>query len=395
VKRRAWKIISIAVVLVVAFGFASVFASDEPVPILYTGDDEGGAGEVADTEEFVPTGLKFYADTNPKTPNDFNHFGDVYMAGQNCVVTGTVKGSVYVGGSDVRFTDTIVDGNVYVGASTYSGNLDLDGTLYLFGNSINDDSTVDGNIYAFGNIVNLTGDYKNSVMISAASVSFAGRVEHDLSISCEELIVEDEAEIGGILDIQVGSQESYDKLPEKYKKNARIIDYEPKFALKGWHLVRILIVGPIVAFLLGMLFLRFWRKRFMHIQETTKKKFGWALLTGLGVLILTPIVGIVLIAVLWPATIFPMIAIGITAYFMAYLGGIGIMHLIGRWFWKLFNKEINSYIELATGVVLVNILFALPMLVPQLAWITVPAFMVLYITGAGAFTLSIFTPTVD
>lgn len=90
-----------------------------------------------------------------------------------------------------------------------------------------------------------------------------------------------------------------------------------------------------------------------------------------------------------------MIAIGITAYFMAYLGGIGIMHLIGRWFWKLFNKEINSYIELATGVVLVNILFALPMLVPQLAWITVPAFMVLYITGAGAFTLSIFTPTVD
>ena len=143
-------------------------------------------------------------------------------------------------------------------------------------------------------------------------------------------------------------------------------------------------------FLLGLVFLRFWEERFKHVKEMVKTKFGWSILAGLGVIILTPIVAIIAIVILWPASFFPMLTVISASFFMAYLGGIVIMKFIGDWFWGLFGKKINKYLSLLTGVILINILFMLPLLVSQIAWITVPAFLLLYLTGAGAFVLSIF-----
>ncbi len=338
-------------------------------------------------------GIKAIADTNSKTDNDFVHDGDLYIAGQNCIVTGEISGNVFAGGQDVKLSNPKIDGSAFIGASTYSGDVELGGSMYLFAGSINDNSSVTGNVYAFGGNVILTGTYDKSVLVYAGEVTLTSscKIMGDFEVSCENLTIDDSAEINGKANISVGSEEALNKLPAKYQADAKIEDYEDNYASgrkkATW---RTLIISPIFMFLLGMIFIRFWEDRFKHIQKMVKEKFGWSILTGLGVLILAPIAGLILIVLLWPASVFPVIAIIFAVYLMASLGGIVIMQLIGKWLWKLMGKEVNKYIALATGVVIVHLIFCLPLLVSQVAWITVPAYLLLYLVGSGAFTLSIF-----
>ncbi|MEZ4813205.1 MAG: polymer-forming cytoskeletal protein [Caldisericia bacterium] len=368
------KVFAVVIVLAVLLGVGAVFA--QPV--------EEGVDLI---------GIKAIADTNPKTDNDFVHEGDLYMAGQNCIVIGEISGNVFAGGQDVKFSNPKITGSAFIGASTYSGDIDLGGSMYLFAGSINDNSNVTGNVYAFGGNVILTGTYDKSVVIYAGEVTLTSSciIMGDLEVSCENLTIDDSAVINGKANISVGSEEAINKLPAKYQTDAKIEDYDKNYAAgrkkATW---RTLIISPIFMFLLGMIFIRFWEDRFKHIQKMVKEKFGWAILTGLGALLLAPIVGLILIILLWPASIFPVIAIIFAVYLMASLGGIVIMQMLGKWLWKLTGKEINKYLALATGVVIVHLIFCLPLLVSQIAWITVPAYLLLYLVGSGAFTLSVF-----
>ena len=335
------------------------------------------------------TGVITTAGSNPSTETDLVHRGDLYMAGQSCVVTGEVTSNVMVAGSDVHLSKAVVGASCFVGASKYTGSADVGGSMYIFAADINDDSTVKHNIYVFGNVINLTGNYGLSVIAYGATVHIDGNIEGDLTVGCEELSFGESASINGKVSIDIGSDKALESLPPEYRDDARVVS-DPANKSKPI-VVRTLIVSPIFLFLLGLVFLRFWEKKFQHVKEMVKEKFGWSILAGLGVLILTPIVAIITIVILWPASFFPMLTVAFSAFFIAYLGGIVIMKFIGDWFWGLFGKTINKYLSLLTGVVLVQLLFMLPLLVSQIAWITVPAFLLLYITGAGAFVLSIFT----
>lgn len=370
-KKSMKRFIVVALVLMVVAGIGTALA------ISPNGNGNG------DVKGIITT-----SDKNPSTQTDLVHKGDLYMAGQSCVVTGEVTSNVMVAGSDVHLSKAIVGASCFVGASKYTGSADVGGSMYIFAGEINDDSTVAHNLYVFGSSINLTGNYGLSVIAYGATVHIDGIIEGDLTVGCEKLSFGESASVNGKISIDIGSEEALKSLPPEYQDDARVVSNPVKKAKPI--VTRTLIVSPIFIFLLGLVFLRFWEERFKHIKEMVKTKFGWSILAGLGVIILTPIVAIVAIVILWPASFFPMLTVIFASFFMAYLGGIVIMKFIGDWFWGLFGKKINKYLSLLTGVILINILFMLPLFASQIAWVTVPAFLLLYLTGAGAFVLSIF-----
>ena len=97
----------------------------------------------------------------PSIQTDLVHKGDLYMAGQSCVVTREVTSNVMVAGSDVHLSKAIVGASCFVGAFKYTGSADVGGSMYIFAGEINDDSTVAHNLYVFGSNINLTGNYVN------------------------------------------------------------------------------------------------------------------------------------------------------------------------------------------------------------------------------------------
>ncbi len=367
-KKTTRRIFAVIVILVIIAGIGSVFASQDK------------------KNEIDIKGIMSLTGKNPTTPNNLVHDGDLYIAGQDCIVTGEIKGNVLVTGSDVRFSNPTVKGSVLVGSSKYSGDIDLEGSLYIFSGTVNDNSRIEGNVYVFGGDVVLTGTYETSVIVYAGDVTFSGSVAGDFVVNCDKLIIEETARVGG--EISVGSEEALNSLPEEYRENARVYSNYSENIKRM--IIRSLIVTPIFMFLLGLLFLRFWEKRFRHIQKMIKEKCGWSILAGLGVLVLTPIIGLVVIMILWPASLFPVFAIIITAFLMSYLGGLVIMEMVGKWLWKLVGRKVNKYLSLFVGIIVVYAIFCLPLLVPQASWITIPSYILLYITGAGAFVVSIF-----
>jgi hypothetical protein len=392
-KKTTRRIFAVIVILVIIAGIGLAFAGQDNDSLKGIEDKvEKSLRDIQSTFAYAERaeieGIMSLTGKNPTTQNNLVHDGDLYIAGQDCIVTGEIRGNVLVAGSDVRFSNPTVKGSVLVGSSNYSGDIDLEGSLYIFSGTVNDDSRIEGNVYVFGGDVTLTGTYETSVIMYGGNVTFSGSVAGDFVVNCDKLIIEDTASVGGKAEISVGSEEALNSLPEEYRENARVhSDYSENIKRM---IIRSLIVTPIFMFLLGLLFLRFWEKRFRHIQKMVKEKCGWSILAGLGVLVLTPIVGLIVIMILWPASLFPVFAIILVAFLMSYLGGLVIIEMVGKWLWKLVGRKVNKYLSLLIGVIVVYAIFCLPLLVPQASWITIPSYILLYTTGAGAFAISIF-----
>lgn len=409
--RRTLSILGISAILLTVFALA--FASPARAAEIITGDPDAilPAGQVVDD--------------------------DLFIAGQNVRVEGTVNGDVFAAGNKVEVTGTI-DGNLFVGSQLFVNNGTVNGSVISFSYvaTAGPAAVVADNIYGFAFSVNAEeGSYVGrSLYAFAYQAVISGQVGRDLNFFGSALRVD--GDIGRNLKAQISEPEGkqgyeygpwtmwmpgtvevlepgYDvsagtvggetdiQIAEYQRPNSPAINVEPRtlwgFAVASWVITRI---GEFISLLIvGALLFLVWPTQMQRVEDQATK-YPWRSL-GLGFLaaILFPFVFVLAVMVIIMLAILlgiislgqlagPILALGFlltglatAAFFVAGLLGAKAIfgHLVGSRLLQSTTEDKGWGLLL---ILLVGLLiYEVVALVPILGWLVGLAIVLL---GWGA-----------
>ncbi len=292
--------------------------------------------------------------------------GDAYLAGREMVVNGAVAGSVYAAGSTLVINGT-VGGNVYaiVGNIEIVGN--VSGNVYAFGSDVHlrKDTTVAGNAFLAGSRIALDGTVGGYSKLAAAEVALNGTVTSYADAGTTTLRLGKDSKVGGNLNYwsdtdlvatpgtSIGGATTRHNPPQLQWGAAARDNLERGNAIWGfiW-----LLATLIAAAVLMKLFPLAWKQGIDQIAG----KPGQTILTGMAVLFIAPVAGILLtISILG-------IPLGLTifgAYFLLlFVGPIVAALWIGQQLARLLNQPVGLVAATTAGLLLLWILGFVPVL---------------------------------
>ncbi|MFA5317154.1 MAG: hypothetical protein WC369_07030 [Dehalococcoidales bacterium] len=327
--------------------------------------------------------------------------GDLYVAGTDIIIDGTVNGDVFGFGTNITING-IVNGGVTLAGQTVTVNGEIAHGARLAGNTINVGGNIGGDLLTAGNFVNVasTSSIGRDFLFGAASVRINGPVEGyikggggqvtltsgvggDADLQVDELTIASTANIQGNLaytsenevNIQSGAQiggTTTHKLPEVRQP----VKASP---FSG-------IVGQVIAFLMtllaGITVILLAPRRAAGVAASIRRKPWLSLGWGAIILFATPIAALVTFITVIGV---PVGLIGLTIYGIAiYLSQIAVGLFIGYWIIGYFSKvESRGALvgALALGFAILTLLKLIPYVGPWL-WLATALF------GIGAMALS-------
>ena len=358
---------------------------------------------------------------------------DLFIAGQNVRIEGTVNGDVFAAGNQVEVTGTI-DGNLFVGSQLFTNNGTVNGSVYSFSYVAVTGPTayVADNMFGFAFAVQTeAGSFVGrSAYAFAYQATVSGQVGRDLNFYGSALRVD--GSIGRNLKAQI-SEPKYTQTPQfgpwmpgnvtimqpGYEVSAatiggetdiQVVEYQAPtpqnnlptptlwgIAVAGWVVNR---VGEFIAlFLLGILLYLLWPKQMERVEDQITAH-PWRSL-GLGFLaaILFPfafmlaVVIIILLAILLgvislghlagPILALGFLLLGLAAVVFCIAGLLAAKSIFG---YLVGSRILQSSVEdSGWGVVLILLvgllLYELVALVPFLGWLVA---LVVILLGWGA-----------
>ncbi len=194
---------------------------------------------------------------------------DLLAAGQNLIVSGRIRGDCILGGMSAT-VDGVVDGSIMAAGSEIRLSGECRTSARLFGRGIDVDGRIERNLIAFGETIILgkngwvENDFyggANNITIQGriggdfdaygAQVYLAGKVDGDVEIEGEDIIIEPTAIIGGDLttvgenkpQIEPGAQilgETRHEFPEKDERSGYTF---ASFLFDSWWYLAMLLAG--------------------------------------------------------------------------------------------------------------------------------------------------------
>lgn len=311
--------------------------------------------------------------------------GDVYCAGQTIDITGTVEGDVMCAGQTVSITGTVA-GNIRVAGQTVTLAGPVGHNVTAFGQtvSLGNGSTVTGDVTAFAQTLQLSGKIGRDLVGGGQAATLFGEVARNANISGENITLVGGSRIGGDFDYTSRGQAAVASTAVVAGQTAR---HDPPkqsevqvdtAAARAWSTVYWF--GAM--FVLGLLLLACVPRTFKTADSTMVSQGGWALLAGIGALIMTPIVAILLfVTVLGIPAAIALLLLWVVAMMT---GTVYSGYSVGRWVimqakWKIKALRVTS---LALGL----LIFALVMLVPIVGGLL---FFVAFVWGLGGIVLMV------
>lgn len=300
--------------------------------------------------------------------------GDLYAAGANIKISGVVKGDVLAAGGMLEITGEIEDDVRVAG-----GNINIQGavigdSLTVAGGNVNveEGSVIGGGILFGAGSVNINTDVTRGIMGGGGSVRIDGSVGKDVYVGAEELTLGTKAAVAGDLTYQA---EKEARLLETATVSGRIRQILPsqkrvtvemnkpelikevgkkfKFGMALWSYSAALVVGGLALY--------FFRKPSQQIVSELEK--NWPACLGWGFL---------LIIVALPALIMLMVTmiglplaliLGLLFVIDLYLSKLVVGMALGRKLESLFPKQkMGVYLSFALGLAVYYLLGSLPVL---------------------------------
>ncbi|MSU76231.1 hypothetical protein EXS54_02045 [Patescibacteria group bacterium] len=304
--------------------------------------------------------------------------GDVIAAGSKVIITGTVTGSVWAAGSDVTISGTVNNSVRAAGSNvTVTGKVDRD--VLAAGSNVNiaSGSTVGRDVVTGGNDVTINGSVGRNVKVGGQNVTIGGPVAGSVNATVQSLKLAAGAKIGGT--INYNSPKELSKDPAAQVIGA--VTFNKVSEQKGggesfpsrlagqfyWFLASVLLM-------LGILL--YARRAAVKASDLILKRPLAAGLTGLGFLILTPLVMFVFLILIVgiPLSLITLLGYILVIYSAKIFVSLTIGHAVLRQkqdkFWFTFGTGI-------LGLALFYILATLPFVGMLVTFLTV-------IFGAGA-----------
>jgi len=307
--------------------------------------------------------------------------GDLVAAGAMLVIEGNVVGDLLAAGGEVDVLGNVSDDvRVAGGEVTVSGS--IAGDLVVAGGTVKvlPGALIQGDMLVVGGQIMLNGVVNGDVKMLGGELSLGGTIRGNLDAELDSLRLGDNAVVGGSIKYTspnemkisdtavIGGEVEYISVQVNRELRSYIAE-----VIIGVYLMQFLI-AVVGALLLALLF----NKGVTAVVQTGMKNFWMSLLMGLGVLVLMPIVGVLLLI-----TVFGM-PLGFVVLFLyviwliiaGILGGI----VFGSWLFKVLGKGKKYLVDwkrVVVGVFLLTLLGA----VPLIGWLLSAAF---FLVALGA-----------
>lgn len=364
---------ALIVILLATFMFSSpAFAEVEKEPQRTTGN----LAKISQTVMLEPS---------------FDHKGDLYVVTSICTLRGKIEGNVFVMAQSVRMEDMEVKGSLFIAAANiYIARSKILGQGYLMCDTLEEDSVFSGDLKAMGGSgAILKGQYRGLYVMFGGEhgVVFSGSAEW-ANIGGTKIEITEGAKINGELVVSVPKNVS-PIIPKDLAEKAQIKPFTTDDKKNPWSPVMGQFLSMIVAFLIGIFLLRFWRSWTERAINKMKTVFHWSFLSGLASFFVVLMAMIVLTAFLgFLGFVLGMSAFGVVTIFV-YLGMLFSCYWLGKFIWS-FGKQTNTYIVYGTGVFVFFALTFLVGMIPGVGWIAWLAKAVFSIAGSGAIILMMF-----
>jgi len=366
-----WLAVMLIIMLGTVFAAMPVVAAD-----LRSGDTVTVAsGEVVDGDLYV-AGSDIIIDG---TVN-----GDIFGAGRSLIINGTVNGGVSFAGQTVTVNGEIAHGARLAG-TTIDVNGNIDGDLLAAGTTVNVASTARiGGDFLFGaSTVRIDGAVQGYIKGGGGEVIVTNGVVGDIELNVDRLTIASTANIQGNLtytseneaDIQSGAQiggATTHKLPE-----VRIpAKAAPFFGIGGK------VIAFLMTLLVGIVIILVAPIRAASVAASIRHKPWLSLGWGAIILFATPVAAIITLITVVGV---PVALIGLTLYGIAiYLSQIAVGLFIGYWIISSFSKVESRGVligALALGFAILTLLKLIP-------YIGFPLWLATVLFGIGAMVLS-------
>lgn len=292
--------------------------------------------------------------------------GDAYIAGGVVTVDGTINGDLLVGGGVVT-----IKGRVSDDVRAAGGMVTIDGkvgkNVTAFGGTITfgSDADIDGDVVTGGGTFAHLGNIDGKALIYSGEVTLAGRVGGNLKTTAEKVTVLKTALLDGNLDYTSEKEASVSaeaRIAGTVKRTAA----EKGLTPIGPRLRRdfltfrlgINLLSYLSMLLLGLLLLRIAPRQMAAVSKRIGQQPWRSMGLGFLILILTPIVIVILITTVIGI---PLAAIlGVVYLLWISLSSLFTGLFVGQKVFDLANLKENRYAMLAVGLLLLQLVLALP-----------------------------------
>jgi len=302
--------------------------------------------------------------------------GDVFIGAENTTINGIVNGNLHIGSGIVILTGQ-VKGNVYLGSGdlTVTGS-NINGSLLIGAGTalIDKDSTIKGSVFA-----------------GVGKITIDSKIDRNLYLGAGNAFIQDNAEIG--MDFYYAYNENDNKISisdnavisgnthvKKYNVNTNTDSQSVKNQLKPIKFM-VTFVSLISSLIIGLLYLKIFKKHFTESANIVSKEFWKSL--GIGFLIIITILPAILILLI---TVVGIPLIGILLLILTLficLSKFVVSLSLGTWLSTKFKwRKVSTYWIFALGLIVIYLL----KLIPVFGGIT--SFLITLL-GLGALTINL------
>jgi hypothetical protein len=302
--------------------------------------------------------------------------GDLAAAGERITIAGPIDGYVMSAGRTVTL-DGPVGNDLWAAGETVAVNSDISNNAMLAGRTVHlgSDALIGHDARLAGNTVTSEGRIERNLRIGADTARIGGNVGGDVRADAREVTVLPNAVINGNLVVRASE-------PPTISPGARILGvtrYEP-LQQNRWFSWPWIWASTLLALLLlgfGAIALSStWPAR---VAATMRARPSRSALTGLAVLIFTPIVAGILAVTLIGI---PLAMVLLSLYLaVLLLSTVMVAYRIGTWvFERMHRPQASPWARMALGVLIVSLALSIPFAGPLFA-------IAVLIAGTGALVL--------
>ncbi|MDW7732578.1 MAG: hypothetical protein SCH66_09155 [Methanolobus sp.] len=302
---------------------------------------------------------------------------DLYIAGNNIVITGTVMGDVVAAGGRVEVRGnitqdlTVMSGDVIVSGSVGDDIRVASGTLRMSG-EVRDDllsasgdamvangASIGGDLSFTSGQMQMLGSVAGDAMGSGGELTIGGQIEGNADLEAGELTILPGAGIGG--DLRYMAPESID-IPEG------TVGGEVEFVQGGerdedggigvfsvlWWIFKYLVLT-----IIGLVVLAIWPGKMQLLADRTTVSPGKTFLIGFGLMLGAWVLAVLLLFTLVgiPIGVLILLMIAAVLYFARIITGMWI----GKYVFSKVGRESKPWLELVLGVFILLLLSELPL----------------------------------
>lgn len=322
---------------------------------------------------------------------------DMYVAGGQIRIAGTIEGDLVVAGGDVEVSGHVLGdllsasgqvrmtGQVDGSIRGYAGNITVKGkvgrNVMTFGGDVNidRDSTIGGSITSFSGRLSMDGHVQRDVLAMGGQTNISGIIGGSAKIRSDELNIDSSAQVGGPVNFEGNKPPSIAdgaKLasPVHFEK----ITHGPDYSSLHYYIWQLIWASAYILFglVLFALMPAFSLQAVNSLEEQVGASFGLAVLVGFGLPIAALITCITVVGLF----------VGLSTlalwYGTLHFGLVVVGALIGQWLMGRTNELWPLVGRMCVGVLIVRLCTIIPYL-----WFLkyIAAFW-----GLGAISLVIF-----